>query len=245
MSLTSSTESPTTMPGVAIAMRHFWGIRRRLIIVIFVDGGRRMRGVVRVSAPALLLVGNKLWLVLCVEEFFQQAAVSGSAFDGSVDQVADEGNSPNQTVGQDPSLHLGLGLGVQSAVYFAAHGVDVNGQDDVERIADFWNGANDGGPAEAHSEEAHLDVQAIGPFPNLGQDFGIMGGNVVRDLFAMLLHAALLVGTVLEVGIPSTAGGAMRVFGQLLIEEVLCGHAGAFLGEDLTDLASHFGEFGM
>jgi hypothetical protein len=26
---------------------------------------------------------------------------------------------------------------------------------------------------------------------------------------------------------------------------VLCGHAGAFLGEDLTDLASHFGEFGM
>jgi len=245
MSLMSSADSPTTMPGVAVSIRHFWGIGRRLITVIFVDGSRRMRGVVRVLAPALLLVSKKLWLVLCVEEFFQQAAVSGSAFDGSIDQVADEGNGSNQTVSQDPSLHLGLGLDVQSAVYFAAHGVDVKGQDDVDSIADFWNGANDGGPAEAHAEEAHLDVQAIGPFPNLGQDFGIVGGNVVGDLLAMLLHAALLVGAVLEVGIPWTAGGAMRVFGQLLIEEVLCGHAGTFLGEDLTDLASHFGEFGM
>ena len=33
----------------------------------------------------------------------------------------------------------------------------------------------------------------------------------------------------------------MRVFGQLLVEKVLGGHAGAFLGEDLTDVASHFG----
>jgi hypothetical protein len=37
----------------------------------------------------------------------------------------------------------------------------------------------------------------------------------------------------------------MRVFGQLLVEEVLGGHAGALLGEHLTELASHFGEFGL
>ena len=39
--------------------------------MIFVHGGGRMRGVVRVLAQSLLLVGKKLWLVLGIEEFLE------------------------------------------------------------------------------------------------------------------------------------------------------------------------------
>jgi len=93
--------------------------------VVFVDSGGGRRSIIGVLAQPLLLLSKKLWLVLGVEKLLKQAAVSGSAFDGSIDYVADEGNSSNKTVCQDPSLHFGFCLEVQSTFDTPAHVVNI------------------------------------------------------------------------------------------------------------------------
>jgi hypothetical protein len=71
MTLVSSTDSLTAVSGFTVVAAHVGDVAWRLVIVIFVHGGGRMRSVIRVLAQSLLSLSKKLWLVLGVEEFLE------------------------------------------------------------------------------------------------------------------------------------------------------------------------------
>jgi len=163
-----------------------------LIREILVDGRRPWSAFL---GETILLLNQFPWLVHLIQVLFEYSDILGIAFDCGVSEVADEGYEPDEEVDDHVNDHMDLDR-VGQASLDPTHAPDeVECQQHVQTVAYGRHKADDGGPAEAETEEIEeAEVETICGLASSGKDFGIVRWDIGGYLLLDFLHLAGLAG---------------------------------------------------
>ena len=140
---------------------------------------------------SLQLVGHKD----LVQVLLQKAYVLAVALEGSVCQVAKEGDEANDKVeGQVEHHHEENTIGETACDLSHAHD-EFESEQCVGCVTDSRHKTNDGRPTEAHAHETEQsEIHPVGSLAGSCEDIGFLLGDVGRDLLLDFLHLAWLPG---------------------------------------------------
>lgn len=134
-----------------------------------------------------------LRLVYFVEVLFKKAHVLAVAFDCRVCKVANKRHEADDKVDGEVDQHHQQDTVGKTALNLAHAQDQVESKERIGGVTDSRDEANDGGPAEAHAENAEQGkVEPVGSLASLCEDRGIVFGDVGWNLLLDFLRLAWL-----------------------------------------------------